>query len=190
MTAGERRRNRGRTPVGRVRCADGVERDVYQDADGRQYVVGEQGEKVFGLWLPGAAREDTSITDAEADRSTPTDDEPASSGETPWERPGSVRRDSESHRGRLLSLLGTVSFCCGVVAVCFAPAGVVGLLLGLWVRGAARRDLGKIDTGTMDPDGAAQTRAALADANLSLVLSGIGLLLGTALAVALAFVFF
>ena len=120
----------------------------------------------------------------------PDEDQADRADETPWERPGSVRRDSESHRGRLLSSLGTASFCCGVVAVCFAPAGVIGLLLGLWVRGAARRDLGQMDAGTMDPDGLAQTRAALSDATLAVVLSGVGLLLGTALAVTLAFVFF
>jgi hypothetical protein len=173
-----------------VRCADGVERDVYQDADGRQYILGDQGEKVFGLWLPGAPRADGAITDDRDGGPLPTNDEAAPSDETPWETPDAVRHDREAHRGRLLSLLGTVGFCCGVMAVCFPPAGVVGLLLGLWVRGAARRDLEQMRTGTMDPDGTAQTRAALSDANLCAVLSGAGLFLGTVLTVTLAFVFF
>jgi hypothetical protein len=116
-------------------------------------------------------------------------DDSDSTDEAPWERAGSARLDSELHRGRLLSLLGTVSFCCGVVAVCVAPVGVVGLLLGHWVRTAARRDLEKMAAGAMDPDGAGPTRGALADANLALVLSAVGLVLGTAIAVTLAFVF-
>ena len=190
MTAGERRRNRRGPPVGRVRCADGVERDVHQDADGRQYILGDQSEKVFGLWLPGAPRAENGISDDRDDRPPPADDEAASSDETPWGHHGSVRRDYESHRGRLLAFLGTVGFCCGVAAVCCPPAGVVGLFLGLWLRGAARRDLGQMRTGTVDPDGAAQTRAALADANLGVVVSGIGLFVGVALALTLAFLFF
>ena len=123
------------------------------------------------------------------DSTGPSADESDSTDEAPWERTGSVRRDSELHRGRLLSLLGTVSFCIGVVAVCFAPAGVVGLLLALWVRTAARRDLGKMADGAMDRDGSGPTRGALADANLGLVLSAIGLVLGTAIVVTLLFVF-
>lgn len=30
--------------------ADGVKRPVYQSADGRQYVVDDEGEKVYGVW--------------------------------------------------------------------------------------------------------------------------------------------
>ena len=187
MSATERRRNREEPPVGRVRGADGIERDVYQDPDGRQYVHGDQGEKVFGLWLPGAPpaapREDADTADAEAIQADPPD-------ETPWERPGSLRRDCESHRGRLLSLLGTVGFCCGVVGVVFAPVGIIGLLVGLWTRVAARRDLDKMKVGTMDAEGMGQTRAALADANLGVVLSGIGVLLGAGLVVTALFLLF
>jgi hypothetical protein len=170
-----------------VRGADGTERDVYQDADGRQYVVGDQGEMVFGLWLPGAPpaapREDADATAADAIQADQPDD-------TPWEQPGSLRRDSESHRGRMLSLLGTVSFGCGVVGVVFAPVGVIGLLVSLWTRVAARRDLDKMKVGTMDAEGMGQTRAALADANLGVVLSGIGVLLGAGLVVTALFLLF
>jgi hypothetical protein len=38
--------------VGRVPFTDGVERDVYEDANGRQWVVGYSGERVYGVWLP------------------------------------------------------------------------------------------------------------------------------------------
>ena len=34
--------------------ADGATRDVYEDADGRQWVAGYDGERVYGVWLvPG-----------------------------------------------------------------------------------------------------------------------------------------
>jgi hypothetical protein len=37
--------------VGRVPFTDGLMRDVYQDADGRQWVTGYDGEQVYGVWL-------------------------------------------------------------------------------------------------------------------------------------------
>jgi hypothetical protein len=33
---------------------DGAGRAVYEDAEGRQYVVGYDGEPVYGQWLPPA----------------------------------------------------------------------------------------------------------------------------------------
>ena len=36
---------------GRRLFTDGVERDVYEDAEGRQYVLGPDGERVVGQWL-------------------------------------------------------------------------------------------------------------------------------------------
>ena len=37
--------------VGRVPFADGVTREVYEDADRRQWVIGHDGERVYGVWL-------------------------------------------------------------------------------------------------------------------------------------------
>jgi hypothetical protein len=37
--------------IGRVPFADGVTRDVQADADGRQWVAGYDGERVYGVWL-------------------------------------------------------------------------------------------------------------------------------------------
>jgi hypothetical protein len=37
--------------VGHVPFTDGVTRDVYEDADGRQWVVGHDGERVYGVWV-------------------------------------------------------------------------------------------------------------------------------------------
>ena len=38
--------------VGKRNFTDGIEREVYEDADGRQWVVGYDGEPVAGQWLP------------------------------------------------------------------------------------------------------------------------------------------
>jgi hypothetical protein len=37
--------------IGRRLFPDGLERDVYEDAQGRQYVLNPDGEKVYGVWL-------------------------------------------------------------------------------------------------------------------------------------------
>jgi hypothetical protein len=37
--------------VGRIPFTDGFERDVFEDSDGRQWVVGYEGEPVYGVWL-------------------------------------------------------------------------------------------------------------------------------------------
>ena len=37
--------------VGRVPFAVSVTRDVYENADGRQWVAGYGGERVYGVWL-------------------------------------------------------------------------------------------------------------------------------------------
>jgi hypothetical protein len=192
VTAGERQRDRTGPPIGRVRCPDGVERDVFQDAEGRQYVIGDQGERTFGPWLPAAPSPAGGIT-AEPEpfvarlADKPLEDE---EDEAPWEESGVLRRDCESHRGRLLSHLGTISFGCGVISMFFAPMSVVGLGLGLWTRLAARRDLRKMNEGTMDMAGLGRTQGALSDGTLGAVLSGIGLLLGTAVTVTLLFLYF
>ena len=37
--------------VGCVPVVDGATRDVYEDTDGRQWVVGYEGERVYGVWI-------------------------------------------------------------------------------------------------------------------------------------------
>jgi hypothetical protein len=37
--------------IGRRLFTDGIQRDVYEDADGRQYVIDGDGERVYGQWL-------------------------------------------------------------------------------------------------------------------------------------------
>jgi hypothetical protein len=36
--------------IGRVPFTDGIDRDVYEDAEGRQYIQGDDG-KVYGTWV-------------------------------------------------------------------------------------------------------------------------------------------
>jgi hypothetical protein len=40
--------------AGRRLFTDGRERTVYEDAEGRQYVLGPDGERTCGQWLPPA----------------------------------------------------------------------------------------------------------------------------------------
>jgi hypothetical protein len=40
-------------PIGFARFTDGATRPVFEDADGRQCVE-DDGERVFGIWLPPA----------------------------------------------------------------------------------------------------------------------------------------
>jgi hypothetical protein len=37
--------------AGRVPFMDGVTRDVYEDSEGRQWVIGYDGVRVYGVWL-------------------------------------------------------------------------------------------------------------------------------------------
>jgi hypothetical protein len=82
-----------------------------------------------------------------------------------------------------------LSFCLGVLAVFCGVLGVPALGFGLYVRMSARRDLVKMRTGEMDPDGEAQAQAALQDANLGTVLSAVGLLIWTVAGVLMFFLF-
>ncbi len=42
--------------IARVRFVDG-ERDVYETPDGEQYVIGDDGAKVYGVWVLTEAAE-------------------------------------------------------------------------------------------------------------------------------------
>jgi hypothetical protein len=37
--------------IGDKAFVDGSVRPVYEDAGGRQFVIGDEGEKVYGVWL-------------------------------------------------------------------------------------------------------------------------------------------
>jgi hypothetical protein len=38
-------------PIDEVLFVDGITRRVYLDVDGRQYVLGDDGQPVYGVWI-------------------------------------------------------------------------------------------------------------------------------------------
>jgi hypothetical protein len=44
----------GRRVIGERRFLDGSTRPVFEDAEGRQYVVEDEGNTAYGVWLPPA----------------------------------------------------------------------------------------------------------------------------------------
>jgi hypothetical protein len=87
----------------------------------------------------------------------------AAEEERPWEagryrRP--VRRDCEPHRGTLILVFGVLSLVLmGCGAMTMGLAALVGLVFGIiaWIMG--KKDLEKMRTGTMDPEGQGLTQA-------------------------------
>jgi hypothetical protein len=49
--------------VGCVPVVDGATRDVYEDTDGRQWVAGYDGERVYGAWLMPADEPVVAVSD-------------------------------------------------------------------------------------------------------------------------------
>jgi hypothetical protein len=78
----------------------------------------------------------------------------------PWDSRYHLRRDADPHRGQFLKLLGTVSVLCGLVSVFLVIPSLLGLPVGLFAVLAARRDLGKMRAGLMDPRGSSVTADA------------------------------
>jgi hypothetical protein len=74
----------------------------------------------------------------------------------PWERPGAVRRDYESHRGTRLAWLGTL----GLVGAFVPGLGLAVAPLSALVWVLARRDLTEMQAGRTDPAGLRQVTEA------------------------------
>ena len=85
---------------------------------------------------------------------------------------GTVRRDAEPHRGKVLLALGIVSL---VLSGLYGLA-LLGIPLGLTVWLLGRRDLRLMRTEEMDPQGAVLTRAGNACGLVGIVLGGIWLI--------------
>jgi hypothetical protein len=98
-------------------------------------------------------------------------------GERPWERPGTVRRDGEPHRGNLLLGLGGLAVLSGGLSVGTALPGLIGLPLGIAVWVLAERDLVKMRSGLMDPGGLQDVQNARRLGVLGLTLSATCLVL-------------
>jgi hypothetical protein len=54
--------------IGRRLFADGVNRPVHRGPDGREYVIGPDGGRVYGTWLPPEPEPDTAIIVGDTDR--------------------------------------------------------------------------------------------------------------------------
>jgi hypothetical protein len=105
----------------------------------------------------------------------------------PWERPGAWRRDVEPHRGGLLRALGLTSLVLGTLAPALVLPALVALPLGVAVWVVARRDLGRMAAGAMDPAGRDQTTAARDYGALGALLCLLAVPAGLFLAVVLSF---
>jgi hypothetical protein len=75
----------------------------------------------------------------------------------PWEHPGSFRRDCEPYLGYLTNILAWSGAGC----VIFTPLAPVGLVLGLMAWRYARRDIGRIVQGLLEPGGMKSANNAL-----------------------------
>ena len=103
----------------------------------------------------------------------------------PWEQPGAVRRDCESHRGHLVEKLGTTALVFGGLSLtCFAcPALFLFPLLALYFGVTAfmmgGHELQRMKAGVVDPRGWDQVARGAWRGRLGVALaaaSGLGLL--------------
>jgi hypothetical protein len=100
----------------------------------------------------------------------------------PWDkdyRPyRDVRRDSEPHRGSLILTLGIISIVISVISVCtYGAAGLVGLIMGICVWVMGQKDLKKMRSNQMDPQGLGSTQAGWICGIIGTVFGGLGVLL-------------
>jgi predicted Zn finger-like uncharacterized protein len=82
----------------------------------------------------------------------------------PWDREyrpyRDVRRDSEPHRGTLILTLGIISIVITAASACtYGAAGFIGLIMGICVWVMGQRDLKKMRSNQMDPQGLGTTQA-------------------------------
>jgi uncharacterized membrane protein YccF (DUF307 family) len=89
----------------------------------------------------------------------------------PWELPGNTRRDCETHRAQLLSLLGGTALACGFLSVGLVAPALVAVPLGVAVWRMSEHDLRAMRRGRMDPDGRRGTARAQAWAAVGVVAS-------------------
>jgi len=109
-------------------------------------------------------------------------DEEDRGNDRPWDqdyRPyRDVRRDSEPHRGTLILTLGISSIVVSVLSTCsYGLAGIVGLILGICVWVMGQKDLKKMRSNQMDPQGLGSTQAGWICGIIGTIFGGLGVLL-------------
>jgi hypothetical protein len=106
--------------------------------------------------------------------------------ERPWERPGTIRRDAEPHRGLLLCGLGMGSLFCALGGALLGLLWIgkktylfglpfiltygAGIALAYWTWSVARHDLARIKRNEVMADGKAPTQIARDVATAALVI--------------------
>jgi hypothetical protein len=99
-----------------------------------------------------------------------------------------VRRDCKPHRGTHLCLAGVTAVLLGAGATYIGVPGLIGLPLAVVVWTRARRDLGEMRAGLMDPAGRRSVATARNLGLASVILNTVGLLLWAVLGLAMLFV--
>lgn len=113
-----------------------------------------------GNW-PLTRYDDPRVLSLGAAAMDPTPERDDAADVPPWEQPGAVRRDCESHRGEFLMHLATTSLVCAVLScITWGIAGILAFALALSVWVVAGRDLRAMTAGTMDSAGLKDTRGA------------------------------
>jgi len=126
---------------------------------------------------------------------------PDPDGLPPWDKPGSVRRDCEPHRGGVLLTLALAALMLNLFSLALGiPCAIVvgdlldlpglpapdrgflflgiilpGILAGTGAWWVAHRDLTEMTQGRRDPDGESLTRSAGSYGRAGLVLAGVAL---------------
>lgn len=99
----------------------------------------------------------------------------------PWDRGyrpyRDVRRDSEPHRGTLILVLGIVSIVSSSLSVCsYGLLGIIGLVMGICVWVMGQKDLKKMRSNQMDPQGQGSTQAGWICGIIGTVFGALGFL--------------
>lgn len=95
-------------------------------------------------------------------------------GLAPAEVAAHGRRDGDDHRGRLIDTLGTISLVAGTLTLCTGPLGFLAALgtgIPAWVM--ADRDLPRMVTGMVDPQGRTTTEYGRNKAIVGVILASL-----------------
>jgi hypothetical protein len=101
----------------------------------------------------------------------------------PWEMPGAVRRDCESHHGTEFALAGRIVLTFAILSffACFTPLSLVVFPACILIWRLMRRELRLMDRGMVDPEGRRKIEIADHEALQGLLLSGVTCMITTAL---------